>query len=105
MFNGVKASEIIGLDTWENTQNITNMSYMFYGCKNITNLEPIENWDVSSLTYTHYMFDGCSNLRSLDLSKWTTGALINTQEMFDGCVLLETLDLRGFNMENIEELS
>lgn len=41
--------------------NVTDMSYMFSGCKRLDSLE-IENWDVSKVESMKGMFDGCEAL-------------------------------------------
>ena len=67
--------------------DITDMSFMFYGC---TNLEKIPHLDTSNVTNMSYMFEGCTNLKKiphLDTSKVT-----NISFMFNGCINLEYLE-------------
>ena len=45
--------------------NITNMSYMFYGCSSLSSLPDISKWNTSNVTHMSFMFDGCSSLSSL----------------------------------------
>lgn len=49
MFRGAKASEIIGMDTWD-TSNITNWFYAFGGCSNLKELN-ISNWVFKDADY------------------------------------------------------
>ena len=45
--------------------NITNMSYMFYGCSSLTSLSDISKWNTNNVTDMSYIFYGCSSLSSL----------------------------------------
>ena len=45
-----------------NTSNVTNMSYMFYNCNELTTIPLL---DTSKVTNMSYMFDGCSKLTSI----------------------------------------
>jgi surface protein len=42
-----------------NTSNVTNMSYMFYGCKSLTTLPKIDKWNTSKLVDMDGMFSEC----------------------------------------------
>lgn len=48
-----------------NTSNVTNMSYMFYNCINLTTLPQL---DTSSCVEINYMFYSCINLRTIDMT-------------------------------------
>lgn len=54
---------------WE-TSNIKDMSYMFYGCSNLTSIIGIENLVSNTVTNISYMFHSCTSLEYLDLSNW-----------------------------------
>ncbi|WP_279062318.1 DarT ssDNA thymidine ADP-ribosyltransferase family protein [Campylobacter lanienae] len=45
-----------GIENWD-VSNVTNMSKMFYNCKNFN--QPLNNWNVSSVTDMRGMFYGC----------------------------------------------
>jgi len=45
--------------------NVTNMSYMFYGCSLLLSLPDISKWNTNIITKMSYMFYGCSSLSSL----------------------------------------
>ena len=51
MFRGARASEIIGMDTWD-TSNITNWFYAFGGCSNLKELN-ISNWVFKDVDYNN----------------------------------------------------
>lgn len=79
---------------------------MFKGCKNLTDLDYIENLFIESGGYsswTHrFMFDGCESLETLDLSK--IHAYIGGAGIFRNCKSLKTLNLSnlgtGLNINN-----
>ena len=55
-----KGSTIPELDV----SNVTNMSYMFSNCENLTSLD-LSNWDTSNVTIMGNMFNSCSKLETL----------------------------------------
>ena len=42
--------------------NVTNMSYMFYGCSSLISLPDISKWNTKNVIYKKYIFNGCHNL-------------------------------------------
>lgn len=56
-------SNLVGIDNLDllDTSKTINMSYMFDGCTNLTQLD-LSNFDTSNVTDMSYMFNGCSNL-------------------------------------------
>ena len=64
-------------------KNITNLSYLFYGCKTISSLPDISQWDTSNVVDMQYMFYGCRAISSLpDISNWNTSKVNNMKYMF-----------------------
>tara|TARA_R110000744_G_scaffold141853_1_gene253291 strand:+ start:322 stop:1815 length:1494 start_codon:yes stop_codon:yes gene_type:complete len=60
---------------------------LFSGCTNLTTINNIENWDVSSCTDTITMFNGCRALEfgtsgQPDLSGWDVSNMIDMSAMF-----------------------
>ena len=83
-----------------NTSNVTDMSFMFYRCSRLTNLD-ISNFNTANVTDMTGMFNGCDNLESLDLSNFNTENVTNMHRMFVGCSSLTSLDFSNFNTENV----
>ena len=83
-----------------NTENVTDMSYMFSGCSNLKELD-ISSFKTENVTTMSYMFQGCSNLTELDLSNFNTENVANMSGMFSGCNTLKELDLRNFNVDKV----
>ena len=89
-FNCGKIKQIIFTNF--NTDNVTNMSYMFSDCRNLSTLPDISKWNTNNVTNMSYMFYYCSNLSTLpDISQWNTNNIINMSYMFSGCYKLTTL--------------
>ena len=94
---------ITGLE-YLNTENVTNMSYMFSGCSNLTNLD-LSNLDTGNVTDMSSMFSNCSALTSLDLSNFNTEKVTNMTYMFFACYYLESLNLSSFDTGEVTDLS
>ena len=57
--------------------NVTDMSYMFYGCSSLILLPDISKWDTKNVTDMSDIFNECSSLISLpDISKWDTKIIL-----------------------------
>ena len=63
----------------------------FNGCSNLTSIEGIENLNTSSVTDMSFMFAFCSELTSLDLSYFDTSKVTAMVGMFDYCEKLTTI--------------
>ena len=86
------------------TSAVTNMSYMFRLCSNLTTLD-VSNFNTSAVTNMSYMFSNCRNLSTLDVSSFNTSAVTNMSSMFNGCSNLTTLDLSNFNTSSVTNMS
>ena len=65
--------------------NVTNMSYMFNGCKSLISLPNLSKWNTFKVTDMNKMFNGCKPLISLlDLSKWNIYNVLYNKKMFYG---------------------
>jgi len=103
MFYG--CSSLTSLDvSGFNNDNVTNMSDMFYGCSSLTNLN-LSGFKTDNVTYMGYMFYGCSSLRSLDVSGFKTANVTYMSNMFSGCSSLTDLNLSGFKTANVTGMS
>ena len=75
---------MLQLGTWD-VSKVTNMSYMFYGCKNFKDATSDENriylWDVSKVTNMSYMFYNCVDFNS-ELKQWNVSNVTNMSHMF-----------------------
>ena len=83
-----------------NTENVANMSYMFFDCHSLTSLD-LSNFNTENVTNMSYMFYDCHSLTSLDLSNFNTENVTNMNNMFIYCRNLTDLDISNFNTENV----
>jgi len=85
-------------------ESITNLSCMFYECRNMTNID-LRGLDTSSVTDLQYMFYECENLTSIDVSGFNTSNVTNMNRMFFGCNNLTNIDVSGFDTGNVTGIS
>ena len=72
-----------------NTSKITNMRFMFAGCNSLISLPDISNWDISNVTNLEWMFCYCNSLASFpDISNWNTSKVKYMSLLFAGCSCL-----------------
>ena len=83
--------------------NIKDCSFMFAGCKNITNIN-FKQFNTKIVKNMKFMFSGCINLKILDLSIFNTENVNNMEGMFGQYDNLSYLDLNSLTLiKNIEE--
>ena len=83
-----------------NTKNVTNMSYMFYGCSLLTQLD-LSSFDTSSVTKMGGMFEADEKLISLDLSSFVTKNVTEMYFMFSRCYQLKNINFDKFDTSNV----
>ena len=83
---------------WYN--NIDNCKYMFWGCKDITEID-LFNFNASKVTNMWSMFRYCSSLSSLNLSNFDTSNVMEMGEMFSDCSSLTSLNLTHFDTSKV----
>lgn len=95
-------TEIEGIENL-NTEEVTNMGYMFYGCSSLTSLN-VSNFDTQNVTDMSYMFSACSGLKSLNVSHFDTQNVKDMNSMFYNCSRLTSLDVSNFNTQNVTDM-
>ena len=83
---------------------IDNMSYMFYGCSNITKII-FSSFNTKAVNKMNSMFYNCSNLIKIDLSSFETKNVNNMSSMFYGCSNLMEANLSSFNTKKVNNMS
>ena len=96
-------TEIKGIENL-NTENVTNMSYMFVKCKALTSLN-LTSFNTEKVTDMQGMFKECSDLTSLDLSNFNTEKVTDMRGMFWECSNLTSLNLTRLNTENVTAMN
>ena len=87
-----------------NTEKVTNMNQMFYGCSALTSLD-VSNFNTAEVKSMTYMFNNCSTLTSLNLSNFNTAKVTDMNSMFYNCNKLTSLDLTSFNTAEVTNMS
>jgi surface protein len=86
------------------TSNVTDMSYMFYNCTSLTEID-LSIFDTSNVTDMSFMFYNSTSLTEIDLSSFDTSNVTTMDSMFDGCESLIEIDLSSFNIDKVEEMT
>lgn len=83
--------------------NVTDGSYMFYGCANSTEIN-VSQWNTSKIKYFDKMFSNCQSLAFLDVNNWDmiSGYSLNNMFAYSG---ITDIDLSKCNTSNITNLS
>lgn len=82
------------------TNNVVDMSYMFYNADNTIKLD-LSRFDTSKVETMEAMFSNMYALKYLDVSSFSTERLTNMDAMFDNCVNLVNLDLTSFDTGSV----
>ena len=97
-------SSLISLDvTHFNTANVTDMSEMFFMCSSLTSLD-VTHFNTAKVTDMYSMFYSCSSLTSLDVTHFNTEKVTNMRFMFSMCSSLTSLDVTHFNTEKVTNM-
>ena len=71
-----------------NTENVTDMRYMFRNCSSLSTLD-LRGFNTAKVKYMDYMFLNCSKLTTIYASSnFTTTAVTSSDDMFTGCTSL-----------------
>ena len=84
-----KLETITGLE-YLNTVNVTDMSFLFYGCEKLTSLD-FSHFNTANVTNMSSMFEGCTGLTSLDVTNFNTANVKDMSYMFFGCRRLKEI--------------
>lgn len=99
MFGGmINITTINGL-TFLNTENVTNMTTMFYHCSSLKSLD-LTNFKIENVEMVDFMFANCTALETIYCNDtWTTGS---SQNLFLDCTSLVGGKGTGYNAEHVD---
>ena len=100
MLNSIKQLVSISFSSSFNTENVIDMSKMFYACISLSSVENLSNLNTKNVIYMDYLFYACSLLRSIDLSKFDTSNVKDMTGMFGGSGFYK-LNLSNYNNKNL----
>ena len=92
----------IDISYWD-VSNVTNMSYMFFKCKDLKSVGDISNWDVSSVNYMLYMFCNCCSFNQ-NISNWDVSSVNYMSHMFAWCKKFNQ-DISSWNVSNVTNMN
>ena len=88
LFSEYSGESVNDLISYNDTENVNNMSYMFYYCSNLTTISQL---DTSNVTNMSYMFRECTNLTTIP--QLNTSSVLNMRHVFENCIHLTTIDI------------
>ncbi len=89
------------------TEDVTDMSYMFKGCTNLTTFSGLEYCITTNVRTMAHMFEGCSvivNGDNFNISNFNTHNLEDMEAMFKDCSSLQNLDLSSFSTNRVTNM-
>ncbi len=111
MFRGLESLQTINIDqnddgTGFQTEDVTDMSYMFAGCTHLTSVAGLTNLNLTNVTNMAHMFENCTAVNTIDMNPVNTHNLLDTGlvAMFKGCTMVGTVNLSSFNTEHVTSL-
>ncbi len=93
-------TEIDGLK-YLNTSEVTDMSYMFAQCMQLTGKLDLSTFNTEKVTTMEHMFGQMGQTTEIDLSSFCTENVTNMNHMFQECGGLTTLDLTPFDTKKL----
>ena len=99
----VALTSITGMENL-NTENVTDMSSMFYCCHSLTDID-LDHFNTEKVENMSGMFMECKQLSTLDVSKFNTANVTNMSAMFSFCEKLFYIKVKNFNTEKVTNMS
>lgn len=103
-FSGCELLESIEGLTYLNTSSATDMSYMFYHCYKLQQID-LSAFNTSNVINMTGVFSGCKSLTSLNVKPFNTSKVQNLSGIFSGCSQLTGIDVSGFNTSSVTDMS
>ena len=92
LFANYMGTSVDGLISYSDTENVTNMSYMFSQCSRLTTIPQLNTNKVTDMSY---MFQYCNLLTETPLIN--TSLVTKMTSMFSSCSELKTIDITHMN--------
>ena len=86
------------------TENSTDMTLMFAGCKALEKLD-LSNFDTLNVKYMSSMFWVCDNLKELDISSFNTSKVLYMDNMFGYNNYIKELDVSNFDTSKVVSMN
>ena len=85
-----------------NMSSATDISYMFYGCGNVTEVD-LSKWNVSKVTTMYHTFADCNKMERYNFSGWNTESLQIMDGIFNSNLALKVVDVSDFDTANVTD--
>ena len=99
-----KANKVVFEASFANARPTTCFAW-FKNFSLLNQIEGIENLNTENVTNMAQMFFGCHNLAELDVTHFNTANVTSMISMFNSCIGLTSLDVTNFNTENVTDMS
>ena len=86
------------------TSKFTDMSYMFYRCTLISNID-VSRWNVGNVTNMTGLFYDCTSLNSLNIEGWNTSSVSSMTNLFNGCDSITSLNVNNWDISNVAKIN
>lgn len=103
LFDGCKNLRFVDLSNMDTSKNTTFHSIFSY-CENLQSVD-VSNWDTRNVTTLYQTFYSCKSLTELNLSNWDTRNVITVYSCFQSCDKLSSLDISGWDMSNVQNIN
>ena len=104
LFYGLKNLKEINGGNNIDTSQVTDMAGMFYYCEKLSKVD-VSNWNTSQVTNMADMFNSCSVLDGIDVSNWNTSKVTDMSGMFSGCNVSDGLDVSNWDTSKVTDMS
>ena len=107
MFGGYENADHITFGNAFHTENVQNMSWMFFYCDSLTDLNLGDHFDTSNVQNMSWMFDNCASLTDLNLGDHFDTSIVQDMScMFSCCWDLTELNLGDrFDTSNVQNMA
>ena len=92
------------LEQVDSLYNATDMSYMFFMCESLRNVD-FHGYYLGNVTTMKYMLGSCNSLENADFSNCNLSSLTNVENMLSGCDSLDTVSFRNSDLSSLTTLS
>ena len=100
----IKPNKVVFEASFANARPTTCFAW-FKNFTLLNQIEGIENLNTENVTSMAQMFFGCWNLAELDVTHFNTANVTSMISMFNSCIGLTSLDVTNFNTENVTDMS
>lgn len=103
MFEANHELKYVNISNW-NVSNVTDMSQMFNGCRQLKSIGNLSKWDVSNVVNMRLMFKECCSLDNIgNLNDWNTSNVTDMFAMFGYCWNVYDDNGNAMNKEQYKE--